>query len=434
LKKPKLCLPGKKCLGCLPDFVDERPMHKSLSKNAMRDVLAFLFRHWRREAAVVTGTALSMAVATVADLLLPVFSGRLVDAIASHDDARAQAFHAAVQAIIIMAILGAVLMAARYLAMLGIIRLTLRLMSRFASDAFWRVQRFSTDWQANNFAGSIVRRVTRGMWAVDLMDDTLLLALLPALLVLAGSSLLLGLHWPSMGLIVAAGATLYVAISVALSLGYVAPAARLSNAQDTRVGGAMADAITCNAVVKSFGAESREDLRLARVLDKWQRRTFRTWTFGTRSGSLQLMVLLALRTVVTLYAVLLWWRGDATPGDVTFVLTSYFIVHGYLRDIGSMSPTCNEASTRWRRWCSCRPSHSESPTRPVPRRSVSETERSSSITSHSGTACIPRRSSTTSPCVSRQESGSGWWGTPAPAKQHSLSSCIASTMCRTAAF
>lgn len=96
----------------------------------------------------------------------------------------------------------------------------------------------------------------------------------------------------------------------------------------------MADAITCNAVVKSFGAEDREDSRLARVLDKWSRRTFRTWIFGTRSGSLQLMVLFILRTAVTLYAVLLWWRGQATPGDVTFVLTSYFIVHGYLRDIG----------------------------------------------------------------------------------------------------
>jgi len=309
-------------------------MYKFLGKNAVRDVLAFLFRQWRREAVVVTGTALSMAVATVADLLLPVFSGRLVDAIASHNAVRAQAFHAALQAIVAMAVLGVILMAGRHLAMLGIIRLTLRLMSRFASDAFWRVQRFSTDWHANNFAGSIVRRVTRGMWAVDMMDDTLLLALLPALLVLAGSSLLLGLRWPSMGLIVAAGATIYVAISVALSIGYVAPAARLSNAQDTRTGGAMADAITCNAAVKSFGGESREDVRLARVLDKWRRRTFRTWIFGTRSGSLQLTVLLVLRTVVTLYAALLWWHGDATPGDVTFVLTSYFIVHGYLRDIG----------------------------------------------------------------------------------------------------
>lgn len=300
----------------------------------MLTVLTFLLRHWRREWPVVAGTALSMAAATLADLLLPVFSGRLVDAVASPNTVREASFHAAVRAIIMMAALGALLLVGRHLAMLGIIRLTLRLMSRFAGDAFWRIQRFSTDWHANNFAGSIVRRITRGMWAVDLADDTLLLAMLPAVLVLTGSSLLLGLHWPVMGFIVAAGAAIYIAISIALSLGYVAPAARLSNSLDTRTGGAIADAITCNAVVKSFGAEAREDARLARVLDKWRLRTRRTWKFGTRSGTIQLTMLLVLRTVVTLYAVMLWWRGSATAGDVTFVLTSYFIVHGYLRDIG----------------------------------------------------------------------------------------------------
>jgi ATP-binding cassette, subfamily B, bacterial len=280
-------------------------MDRFFRKNSMHPVFAFLFRHWRREAAMVSGVALSMAVATVADLFLPVFSGRLVDAIVPHGAVREQALHTAVQAIAIMAGLGIVLMAGRYAAMVGITRLTLRLMSRFASDAFWRVQRFATDWHANTFAGSIVRRITRGMWAVDLMDDTLLLALLPALLVLTGASLLLGVRWPSMGLIVAAGAMAYITISVSLSLGFVAPAARLSNAQDTKVGGAIADAITCNPVVKSFGAETREDLRLARVLDKWSRRTFRTWVLGTRSGTLQLTVLLVLRAVVTSYAVLL---------------------------------------------------------------------------------------------------------------------------------
>jgi ATP-binding cassette subfamily B protein len=45
-------------------------------------------------------------------------------------------------------------------------------------------------------------------------------------------------------------------------------------------------------------------------------------------------MLLGLRTLVTLYALLLWWRGVATLGEVTLVLTSYFIVHGYLRDVG----------------------------------------------------------------------------------------------------
>lgn len=304
----------------------------------MRDVLTFLIRHWQREACLVGGVAAAMLAATAADLFMPVYAGRLVDAVATHasiaHSAREQGLHAALWALGSMAALGAVLVAGRYFALVGICHLTARLMSRFARDAFWRVQRFSTDWHANNFAGSIVRRVTRGMWAVDLMDDTLLLALLPALLVLIGSSVLLGWHWPAMGIVVGTGAVLYVALSVWLSLYYVAPAARLSNAQDTLVGGAMADAVTCNAVVKSFGAECREDERLAAIMGKWRRRTLRHWLRGTQSGSMQQTVLLVLRASVTGCAIWLWWSGRASAGDVTFVLTSYFVVHGYLRDVG----------------------------------------------------------------------------------------------------
>jgi ATP-binding cassette subfamily B protein len=45
-------------------------------------------------------------------------------------------------------------------------------------------------------------------------------------------------------------------------------------------------------------------------------------------------LLLGLRTSLALAVVLLWRKGLATLGDVTFVLTSYFIVHGYLREVG----------------------------------------------------------------------------------------------------
>src|ERR1700761_3163880 len=153
---------------------------RARNRNVMRDVLVFLLRHWRRETWLVAGVALSMIGATIADLFMPVFAGRMVDAIAIHPGTKGQALHAAVTALAIMLMLGAVLVVGRHLSLLGISRLTIRLMTRVAGDAFYRVQRFSTDWHANNFAGSIVRRVTRGMWAVDLMDDTLLLALLPA--------------------------------------------------------------------------------------------------------------------------------------------------------------------------------------------------------------------------------------------------------------
>jgi ATP-binding cassette, subfamily B, bacterial len=175
-------------------------MLRFFRKNAISEVLAFLYGYWKRDSRTVLAIAFSMAVATVADLMLPVFSGRLVDAITPRMAPHEEAFHNALLAVAGMAGLGVVLVGARYAGFIWICGLTVRIMSRMASDAFWRVQRLSTDWHANNFAGSIVRRVTRGMWAVDLMNDTLLLALLPALIVLVGSSIVLGAlagHGPS---------------------------------------------------------------------------------------------------------------------------------------------------------------------------------------------------------------------------------------------
>ena len=41
-----------------------------------------------------------------------------------------------------------------------------------------------------------------------------------------------------------------------------------------------------------------------------------------------------LRLAVIGLALLFWWQGAATLGDVTFVLTAYGVINGYLRDIG----------------------------------------------------------------------------------------------------
>ena len=105
------------------------------------------------------------------------------------------------------------------------------------------------------------------------------------LVMLVGSTILLGWHWPMMGLIIAAGSLIFIAQTVLLSLGFVAPAASLANAWDTRLGGALADAVSCNSVVKAFGAEEREEARLAKVVAKWRHRTARTWTRGTINGT-----------------------------------------------------------------------------------------------------------------------------------------------------
>ncbi|TJV74206.1 MAG: ABC transporter ATP-binding protein, partial [Mesorhizobium sp.] len=84
---------------------------------------------------------------------------------------------------------------------IGLNDLVLKMMSDVANEAFYHLQRFSTDWHANSFAGSTVRKITRGMSALDLLNSTILVALFPSFVILIGSTVLLGWHWLVMGVI-----------------------------------------------------------------------------------------------------------------------------------------------------------------------------------------------------------------------------------------
>jgi ATP-binding cassette subfamily B protein len=296
----------------------------------LRTVLTFTFQHWRRRWWLAAAVAIGQSLATVTEIFVPLFVGHLVDALGRGAAGHGGAF----DAFLAIVALGAAMVVLRHLSWWAIVPLSLRIMRDIANEAFQRVQRFSTDWHANAFSGSTVRKITRGMWALDSLDDTLLLALLPSLVVLVGTVLLLGAHWPVMGLVMGLGAIAYVALTVTLATKVIAPASRLSNQWDTKIGGVLADAIGTNAVVKAFGAEAREEQRLGWIVSKWQRRTRRTWMLFTYAGTAQLTLLWAVRAALTGTALWLWWQGRASAGDVAYVLTTYLVVHGYLREIG----------------------------------------------------------------------------------------------------
>lgn len=299
-----------------------------------RDVFAFTVRLWNRQPARLAIIMTAMLASTLADVLMPLYSGRLIDAVSRAANAAAPASDSAVAAFSVPIALALGGIAMRHVAFIGLSDLVLKMISDVATEAFHHVQRFSTDWHANSFAGSTVRKITRGMWALDLLNSTILVTLLPSFVILIGSTVLLGWHWPVMGVIFACGSLVYLAFSISLSLAYVAPAASLANRWDTRLSGALADAVSCNAVVKGFGAEVREDERLANIMTKWRHRARRSWVRGTIIGSTQGVTLVALRVAVVGYALLLWSHGQATPGEIAYVLTSFIVLQGYLRDAG----------------------------------------------------------------------------------------------------
>ncbi|MGO3518424.1 MAG: ABC transporter ATP-binding protein [Acetobacter cibinongensis] len=302
-------------------------------QNLFVDVLKFVMRRWLDFPVPLWITVAGVMFATVLDVLMPVLAGRLVSDVAV-PAAQSSRTQDAVWMLVAMAACGVGNVLGKRAAYLGITHLTTRVMHKIAAQAFAHVQRLSTDWHANTFAGSTVRRLTRGMWAVDMLDDTLLLMLIPEVCLLVLTTLVLAWHWLFMGLLLGVLSAVFIAVSITLTLRYVAPSARESNQWDSRMGAALADAVTCNAVVKAFGAEEREEKRLEDVISAWRKHTCRTWTRGTNSAGVQNLLVTFMRLALAGAAVMLWLSGAAGPGDVAYVLTMTFLVQGYLRDIG----------------------------------------------------------------------------------------------------
>src|SRR6185312_2007698 len=195
-------------------------------------------------------------------------------------------------------------------------------MEEMINDAFVRVQSFSADWHADSFAGATVRKVSRAMWGYDQASDALTLVLGPAFFVLVGLSLMMFLRWPVVGVFTLATVIAYVTSNVLLTTKYVRPANLRSVALDSQIGAALADAISSNPTVKGFGAETREETRFGVLTREW------------RSARLVMNLILAvLQAGLTGLLVLRWTQGRASAGDVAFVITTFLIMSGYLRNM-----------------------------------------------------------------------------------------------------
>ncbi len=131
------------------------------SRDPFRLVFAFCLAQWRRQAGLTVAIVAAMLLATVCESVIPLFAGRLVDALTLKAGAEAAAIHAMLS-ILALGLTGQLF---RYTAFRSLSSASTRIMQRIVAEAFYRVQRFSTDWHASSFAGATVRKITRGMWA-----------------------------------------------------------------------------------------------------------------------------------------------------------------------------------------------------------------------------------------------------------------------------
>jgi ATP-binding cassette subfamily B protein len=297
-----------------------------------REVLAFVWRQWMRRPRRFAAILAFMLSATAFDLSIPWAAGGLVGAVSNPAHRGDFAWRAWA------------LLSSMYVLFYALRQGGFRLMNGFAArnmeamvnDSFARVQAFSSDWHADTFAGSTVRKVSRGMWGYDSVSDVLLLMLGPAVIVLFGLSFSMLARDPAAGVAELLLVAVYMFVNVTMTTRWVRPANLKSNALDSRIGGALADAFSGNAAVKSFGAEDRERARFAKTMSAWRDAATRTWNRFADLGAAMNVLLVALQASLTGLVVHSWTQGKASASDVAFAVTSFMLMAGYLRNFGDM--------------------------------------------------------------------------------------------------
>lgn len=294
----------------------------------------FALHYWKRRAFSGLAAVTLMFTGMAIDVFSPVYVGKIVDILSKTPPGTPGVMDDITHYFIIFTLLGVGFSLFRSLAMYFWNWFAVRTMDAIVSEAMQKVQRFSSDWHANAFAGATVRKITRGMWSFDMFEDTLFMGLFPAITMMIGMTAMLFFHVPDVGIFAAMMIVVYSAFSILTAVKIQAPRFRASAAADTKLGATLADIITGNPTVKSFGAEKREDNIFKSVVNAWRKKAILSWQIANSIDLIRSLMRMTMMTGMFGVTIWMWSSGRAGAGDTALVLTSFFIVAGYLRDIG----------------------------------------------------------------------------------------------------
>jgi ATP-binding cassette subfamily B protein len=315
----------------MSDFYDDENDASTRQQTAhIGQIMRYLWRHWSSQPVKFTAVVVLMVLSTACELLLPALSGRIVETLTKGPQAAGQAF----DLFWLFAAIAAGMFVLRNILVRVWNLFAARNMANITSASFKDVQRFSSQWHSDNFAGATVRRVSRAMWAYDTLSDNFLWFILPAAIVLLGLTGMMLATWPMVGLYVGGSITLFTLASILIARLYIQKANERSNSADTSIGASLADAVSANPTVKAFGAEAREEARFGGVVEKWRGLVATTWMRYADGWAVSNIILWSLQVGLLGLVLIEWREGRASPGDATFALTSYFLIASYLRNLG----------------------------------------------------------------------------------------------------
>lgn len=304
-------------------------------KVRFRDVIGFMSRHYRRHSKKVLGAYLAIVLTSALDVSYPFAFEWFVDTVTAVGEHSPRDFKMIFWPLVVIVSNSLLFFILLRTAHILNCYTDSAVQAEVALEAVGKVHTFETDWHSNSFVGSIVTAVRRGRWAAHNFYDLICYEFWPAFLVTLTSIFLMFLKSPVIAVFFLLYSIGFVIFGLVINRHYVQPSNRAAAAEDSRLGGIVADSITGHSTVKSFGRESDEQKRLGVALKRWQEIARRAWIRDNILSLAQSFLVCIGRILAVTYAGWLWAQGQFTGGEVVYVLMSQRVVSTYLDSIGN---------------------------------------------------------------------------------------------------
>ncbi len=274
-------------------------------------------RHWLASSIAFFG----FIVASILSIITPLYYKQLLDLIAvTSGSPVAEPLIAILFAILTINIVSWLF---RRCAQFAIVELESRGMNELSQLGFSNLLTHSYGFFINNFAGSLVRKISRLSRSFEDIADRFFYTLLPLVVSIVGIIVVLFVRSPLLGGIFLGWTLLFVTLQCLLA--YYKMDYNIRTAEkDSESTGALSDAISNETAIKLFTGTAHEQSRFKVISDELDRLRLRGWRFNEYVNAVQGLFALAIEFGLVYAGVLLWREGVITIGD--FALIQAYII------------------------------------------------------------------------------------------------------------
>ncbi|MDP2655762.1 MAG: ABC transporter ATP-binding protein [bacterium] len=294
-----------------------------------------VLRVYSKAALVYHGLLSAVIIATIAivagEIVAPLYLRQFVNVLATGNTAP-NIFNSIVMILGAYTLVNLVGWTGQRVRMLTIGRLEARTMADLYDIAFTYLIGHSHEFFISNFTGTLTRRVTRYARSFESVFDNLIMNLLPAFLFLVGVVTVLSLRnvWLGTGLFVLTALFIYMQFRMVM---WLQPLRTKRTEEDSRMTGALSDAVLNHSTITSFAALPYERSYFGTVTDKWRDATSKAMDGYALIYGIQGMFALFIEIAILGGTAFLWQKGLLTIGD--FVLVQIYVL-GLLNQVWSI--------------------------------------------------------------------------------------------------